>query len=443
MSTAPKTGPRRVLIVSPHFPPVNAPDHHRVRTSLPYYSAFGWTPEVLAVAPQCVEGRPDRELLTTIPSELPVHRCRAWPAALTRLFGLGNVAYRSRGQMRAMGDELLRSGQFDLVFFSTTQFIATTLGEGWRKKFGVPYVIDIQDPWRTDYYERPGAPPPPGGWKYQIARRQADRLEEPSWRNAAGFISVSPGYLEQLHGRYPWFAAKPSAVIPFGAAPSDFRKAREAFDLKPGIPLEAGTICCASVGAVGPIMRDALEHLFSAVRRLRAENPERVARLRFHFVGTSYAPAGRAVPSVLPVAEAFGVADLVREETGRVEYFTALRTMLEADALIVPSSLDPHYSPSKLAGCFLAEKPVLSLAPAGSALERLAGELGIGPVATIPGADRVADNFLRALVTGQAASLLASRRTEAFEQVHSAQARTREQCDLFDRSIAGSGAMPA
>jgi glycosyltransferase involved in cell wall biosynthesis len=436
MSIPPQASGRRVLIVSPHFPPVNAPDHQRVRTSLPHYTEFGWKPEVLAVAPQHVEGRLDRELLTTIPAELPVHRCGAWPAALTRLIGMGNVAYRSRGRMRAMGDDLLRNGQFDLVYFSTSQFIATTLGEGWQKKFGVPYAIDIQDPWRTDFYERPGAPPPPGGWKYQIACRQAARLEEPSWRNAAGFVSVSPGYLKQLRGRYPWFAAKPAAVIPFGAAPSDFRKAREAFDLTPAIPLEPGTLCCASVGAVGPIMREALEHLFSAVRRVRAEDPARAGRLRFHFVGTSYAPEGRNVASVLPVAEAFGVADLVREEPRRVEYFTALRTMLEADALVVPSSLDPHYSPSKLAGCFLAEKPVLSLAPAGSALERLAGELGIGPVATIPGTDRVADNFIRALVTGQTGPLLAARRTGQFEEVHSARARTREQCALFDHCLA-------
>jgi glycosyltransferase involved in cell wall biosynthesis len=439
MSTSPS---RRMLIVSPHFPPVNAPDHQRVRTSLPHYQEFGWEAEVLAVAPESVGGRPDRELLATLPSELPVHRCRAWPAALTRLVGLGNLGYRAHGGLRKVGDALLTEKRFDLVYFSTTQFIATTLGEYWRKRHGVPFVIDIQDPWRTDFYERPGAPPPPGGWKYRFARRQAERLEEPSWRGAAGFISVSPGYLEQLAARYPWFAAKPAAVIPFGAAPSDFRRAEQALDLAPAIPLEPGTFCCASVGAVGPIMREALEHLFSAVRRLRAEDPAATSRLRFHFVGTSYAPAGRAEPSVLPVAAAFGVDDLVREQTARAGYFTALRTMLEADALIVPSSPDPHYSPSKLAGCFLAGKPVLSLAPAGSALARLAAELGIGPVATIPGADRVADAFLRTLITGGAESLLAGRRTDRFEETYSARARTREQCRLFDRIVPPAGSAP-
>ena len=35
---------RRVLIVSPSFPPISAADLHRVRMSLPYYREFGWEP---------------------------------------------------------------------------------------------------------------------------------------------------------------------------------------------------------------------------------------------------------------------------------------------------------------------------------------------------------------------------------------------------------------
>ncbi len=72
--------PRRVLIVSPHFPPVNAPDHQRVRMSLPYLYENGWEAHVLAVDPRFVAGFLDPYLLQTIPahtSPLPVSRpCR-------------------------------------------------------------------------------------------------------------------------------------------------------------------------------------------------------------------------------------------------------------------------------------------------------------------------------------------------------------------------------
>lgn len=147
---------RRVLIVSPHFPPTNAPDHQRVRMSLPYFRESGWEPVVLAVDAAGVVGLPDPLLAQTLPTDVPVHRVSALPVSLTRLAGLGNVAYRAWFQLKSAGDRLLREGQFDLVYFSTTQFVVTALGRRWQERFGVPFVVDVQDPWRTDYYERPG-----------------------------------------------------------------------------------------------------------------------------------------------------------------------------------------------------------------------------------------------------------------------------------------------
>ncbi|MCX6953950.1 MAG: hypothetical protein NTV51_17520, partial [Verrucomicrobia bacterium] len=156
---------RRILIVSPHFPPTNAPDHQRVRMSLPFYRAHGWDPVVLAVDAAQVENAWEPLLAATLPADVPVHRVTAWSARWSRRLGLGNLAYRGWFSLRNTGDRLLAESPFDLVYFSTTQFVATALGSRWLKKFGVPFVVDLQDPWRTDYYERAGSPPPPGGWK--------------------------------------------------------------------------------------------------------------------------------------------------------------------------------------------------------------------------------------------------------------------------------------
>jgi glycosyltransferase involved in cell wall biosynthesis len=344
----------RLLIVSPHFPPTNAPDHQRVRMSLSFYREHGWDPMVLAVDAARVEAPQDPLLAETVPGDVPVQRTGAWPIRLTRLCGLGNVAYRAWFQLAAAGARLLAENRFDLVFFSTTQFLTTALGRRWRARFGVPFVIDIQDPWRTDYYERAGAPAPPGGWKYRFARWQAARLEERAWREAAGFMSVSSRYLRQLEARYSWFSTKPSAIIPFGASETDFAFARARPDLAPAFVREPGMLHLVSVGAVGPIMHDAVESLFAGLAVLRQRIPEQAGRLRFHFIGTSYAPANRAAPSVIPIATAAGVADLVREEPNRIGYFTAIRTMLAADALVVVGSNDPAYNPSKLSNCALA-----------------------------------------------------------------------------------------
>jgi len=429
---------RRVLIVSPHFPPANAPDHQRVRMSLPYFRENGWDPVVLAVDAGCVEVPTDPLLADTVPPDVPVHRVRALPARWTRVAGLGNLAYRAWFQLHAAGARLLRDGKFDLVYFSTTQFVATALGRRWQRRFGVPYVVDIQDPWRTDYYERPGAPPPPGGWKYRFARWQAARLEEKSWRGAAGFVSVSGDYLEQLGRRYAWFGAKPAALIPFGASEADFELVRAHRDLVPAYPREPGAVHLVSIGAVGPIMRTALEFLFAGVRNLQAAHPAAAARLRLHFIGTSYAPGAQAGFSVLPVAAACGVGALVREEPGRVGYFTAIKTMLAADALVILGSDDPAYNPSKIATCFLAGKPSLALTPAGSALDRMVRELDFATVASWPAPVGVATvtGFLHPLLTDHSSAQPSPRNWTAFAASHNARARTRQQCALFDQALA-------
>ena len=95
---------------------------------------------------------------------------KAFSPRWTRLIGVGNAGLRCWLPMLFAGLRLLRHEKFDLVFFSTTQFFTFTLGRIWRRLRGVPYVFDMQDPWRTDYYQRPGSRPPPGGWKYRFAR---------------------------------------------------------------------------------------------------------------------------------------------------------------------------------------------------------------------------------------------------------------------------------
>jgi hypothetical protein len=428
---------RRVLIISPHFPPTNAPDHQRVRMSLPYFRENGWEAVVLAVDAAAVAAPQDPLLATTVPADITVHRVGALPASVTRFAGLGNLAYRAWFQLKSRGDRLLREEKFDLVYFSTTQFVATALGRRWLRKFGVPFVVDIQDPWRTDYYERPGAPTPPGGWKYRFARAQAARLEERSWRDAAGFVSVSEDYLAQLRARYPWFDTKPAAFIPFGAPEADFELARAHREWVPAFVREPGAVHLVSVGAVGPIMRTALECLFAGLRNYRAVAPTDAAWLRLHFIGTSYA-GRRAEPSVLPVALACGVADLVREETGRVGYFTAISTLLAADGVIIPGSDDTAYNPSKIAASFLAAKPTLALTPAGSAMDRMVSELGFATVARWPAPDGVTSvtEFFRQQVAQPRTAPEPTPNQVLFAATHTARVRTRQQCALFDQALA-------
>lgn len=434
---------RRVLIISPHFPPVNAPDCQRVRMSLPYYRQFGWEPVVLAVQPQYRADWRDESITGSLPADVEVHRCRAFPREFTRLVGVNNLGIRCVTQLNRAALDLLHRRRFDLVFFSTTQYLVTPLGRLWHRRFGVPYIVDLQDPWRSDYYERPGAPNPPGGWKYQFARFTAWLFEERTFGSAAGLMSVSPHYFRDLRTRYGWENLPPHAVIPFGAPEADFAFVAANPRTSHALPsLPSGVFNLVATGGLGPPFSHAVRVLLSALRRLRDAQPELAARVRLHFIGTSYADPEHAAKFAQPIADAYGVGDLVSEFPSRVGYMDSLRIMRAADALVLLGTDDPSYSPSKLYPYYLAARPILALAHDGALLPCLIEHLRCAHLVKLlePGKEtqpaRDVADYLAAAAAGRHGELQSPRCDDWFARNLTATALTERQCALFDAALA-------
>lgn len=389
---------RRVLIVSPHFPPTNAPDHQRVRIVMDRLRECGWEPSVLAVDPRDVEAPQDPGLLLTIPPHVEVRRVRVIPPGWTRRLGFGSLWLRSRRAFAREGARWLREARFDLVFFSTTQFSFMTLAQQWRRQFGVPYALDFQDPWVNSAYSGPGALPPPGGrLKYALARRAALRNEPPAVLGAAGIVCVSPAYVEDLRRRYPALEPERLTVLPFGVRAEDYDIAATEAGAHQTFDPADGHIHWVFVGRVGDSQVPPLEALFSALAKV----PRLRERLRLHFIGTSYAPAHLAVESVRPVAERFGLGAIVTEQTARVPYFVSLRLLRDAHGVLMLGSRDAAYTPSKLYPVLCARRPFVAVLPAEShvlaTVTRCPGGLALpyGPGAQAPPPEALADFLLR------------------------------------------------
>jgi hypothetical protein len=434
---------RRVLIVSPSFPPMNAPDLQRARMSLPYYSENGWSPVVLTIDPAQLDGSREESLVATVPASVPVFRCGAFPLKWSRRIGLGNIGLRAWFHLLFAGARIIREQKIDLVFFSNTQFVTFTLGRIWRRWLGVPYVIDLQDPWRTNYYERPGSRRPPGGWKYQLARAQAWILEGWSFRRAGAFMSVSRAYLDDLAKRYRWFGDVPAEVIRFGASEADLSAARALPEVMAGTPPAfPGAVRFVYTGAAGPIMPHALRILFRGLAIFRERRPDAARRLRFEFLGTSYAAPGRGVKTVQPVASEFGVEDQVIELPHRLGHLECLQIQARADVLLLLGSSDLAYSPSKIYPYYLAHRPMLSVVFRQSYLESMLRELSCSTV--VPFTENApADDaheqlcaFFSHALDGFAHHSEPVRNDALFRQEFLAQSLTRKQCALFDAAFA-------
>lgn len=429
---------RRVLIVCPQFPPVNAADCQRVRMILPHLREFGWEAHVLAVDPNSVEGFQDPDLERTIPRDIPVTRVRGIPASLTRKLGFGGLWLRAGRAVRRAGTRLLQTQSFDLVYFSTTIFSAMTLGPSWQRTFGIPYTIDLQDPWVSDYYTRTGVRPPGGHWRYAFAQWQARRSEPRVMRGAAHIVVVSPAYVEALRKRYPDIPIEKFTVLPFAASETDFEVVMRdqighgVFDPTDGLRH------WVYLGRGGPDMAVALRGLFAGLAELRKTDPA-VSKLRLHFVGTSYAAKGRAQETIRPLAVELGVGDLVSEQTDRLAFLRGVALLRAADVIMIIGSDDPGYSASKVYPCIMARRPLLAVLHAESPAAGIIAKCHAGEV--IGFASGEAHQSLAARLQPSLSKLIATPPNVAPETdwvafaPYTAREMTRKQCDVFDSAL--------
>lgn len=420
---------KRVLVVSPSFPPASSADLHRVRASLPFFASFGWTPHVLAIEASVHGGLSEPELLRTLPAALEVTRTGALPEWLTRLAGIGNPGLRALGHLYSAGCRILREESIDLVYFSTTMFPVMALGRLWKARFGVPFVVDLQDPWKTDYR---GAGQ---RWnlKARAARAMHGALEPFTFKEVDGVVAVSPAYIDTLRRRYPWLSDERCAVIPFGANPGDFDVARELPWRNPFFAVRDGRIHAVAVGRGGRDMSRAADLLFGAIRCVQ-DRAQPMAPMHLWFVGTDYA-AGRGEQTLAPIADATGIGASVTEVPERLPYLKALRLLQDGHLTIILGSDDASYSPSKVYPYLLARKPFIAIVHEASPVVPLLRAAGTGVVATFGShedvlqvAPRLADSITR---------LLRSLPPEAdvpasVLQPVMARELTRRQCGLFD-----------
>ena len=422
--------------MSPHFPPTDAPDMHRIRVSLPHLSEFGWKATVLTVDSRCVERSQEPRFAERLPVDTAVSRTSAFPARWTRKVGLGDVGLRAFPFLYGAGCRLIAEQSFDLVYFSTTVFTAIPLGRLWKRRFGIPLVVDIQDPWVTGYYDQhPQVRKPP---KHAIASRMHRMLEPWSMSAVDGVIAVSGGYIDDLTARYPFLKSKPSMVLPFGAAPGDFDGVRHAPQPNRFFDPGDGKIHVVYVGRGGQDMWPALRLVFSALRTGLSEAPEPFQRLRLHFIGTDYAPPERSRKTIEPLASLLGVSAHVREHPQRIPYFEALQVLRDGNMLLLPGSDDPQYTPSKTYPYILAHKPLLAILNEKSGACDVLRSTNAGRVATCDptrDAGAQAEELYRTW-REMLNHLAAPPQTDwqAFEKF-TARAMTRQQCDFFDRVV--------
>lgn len=353
---------RRVLMVSPHFPPDTSAGTHRVRLLAPHLQRFGWEPTVVTVDPRDYEGRLDPELAELLPADLRVVRVRALPFRATRALGVGDLGLRALPALRRACGRLLAGERFHALFITIYPSYPALLGPGLKRRFGVPFVLDYQDPWVGAWGREVGGGP--GGRpdrKSRVTRALASWLEPRALRAADAVTAVSEETYADLRRRYPSRVPETHAAIPLGGEPADFDRIRREPRENPYFNAKDGRLHLCYVGTLLPLGFETLRAVLRAAALLRERRPELYARLQMRFFGTSNQTTAEAPARVLPVARELGVAECVTEIAPRIAYLDALRVQTQAGAILMMGSTERHYTASKLYPGLLAERPILAV----------------------------------------------------------------------------------
>jgi len=416
---------KRVLIVSPYFLPCNLAGVHRPRLLAQGVPEFGWEPIVLTVHPRYYENLAEPGLSLLIPEGLRIEQVDAIRPALSSRFGVSDLSLRAYRPMKRRMNELLSRQQVDLVFVSLLPGYAGLLG-GWAKqKFGVPFVLDYQDPWVSDW----GAAQPRFS-KAGIAHWLATILEPQFAPLADAVTAVSNGTLDGLRTRGLLSSNIPTAELPIGSDPHDQDVARSMgrshLEKKPGV------FHIAYLGTVPDKKLPIVRAVFRALR-----DSELKTKVEFYFGGTSATVGGHDSIGVGALAAECGVSDSVRVEPQRFAYLDALRTMQDADALLMLGSIEKHYTASKIFPYWLADRPIIGMAHEKSTVLEIAKELGgmhLSKYSSESDLDRTVQDFFRSLsdLTERNMGIIAPRNPDAFEP-YGARGIARTYAEIFDK----------
>jgi glycosyltransferase involved in cell wall biosynthesis len=252
------------------------------------------------------------------------------------------------------GRQLFKSWMPEIIFASAPPNTGLIVASRLARAYDIPWVADFRDLWVDNpYYSEPG-------W-----RRPLDAmLERYILRRAAGLVTVSPIWAEQLRQRH----GKAVAVVYNGYAAEDF-------------PLhvprtESGELLTIRyLGSIYLGFRNP-SALFSAVGLL----PE---PLRARIVIEFFSDEGDAV---IRMAAAHGIESAVRIMP-RVSYGRALELQMDGDILLLLQSSDRRdvgNLPAKLFEYLYARRPILFIGYESGIAARLVIERKAGLVSNNP-----------------------------------------------------------
>ena len=343
---------KKILIISPHFPPSNLASVHRSRLFAQHLPAYGWEPTILMVNERFYEEKPDYHLTDLVPKELKIEKVNAFGITKPRI--IGDIGLRAFLQLYRRAKQLIKENKYDFLFIPIPSFYCALLGRWLHFSTGIKYGIDYIDPWVHSF---------PGSEKifsrHWLSTKLAKLLEGIAIKNVSLVTGVAAGYYEGVYLRNPFLKKTTvSGAMPYGGEKADHEKLKT-LNIEPYLFSKRNNkIQLIYAGAMLPNAYLPLTAIFEAI----VANPVTFSHVEFHFIGTGKLANDPSSYNIKALAEKYDLwGKQVFEYPARIPYLDVLVHLEIADGIFVLGSIEPHYTPSKVYQGILSEKYILAV----------------------------------------------------------------------------------
>jgi hypothetical protein len=367
---------KKILIISPHFPPSNLAAVHRSRLFAQHLPEFNWEPIILTVDEKYYEEALDYNLEKLLPRNLRIEKVRAYKLTKPRL--IGDIGLRAFFQLYKRAKQLIVAEKIDFLYIPIPSFYCALLGRWLNRSTGIKYGIDYIDPW-VHYF--------PGSDKlfsrHWFSTKIAGFLEPIAIKKASLITGVATGYYQGVIDRNQHLVNTCMfGAMPYGGEITDHKKL-SSINVTPYLfTKKAGKTQLVYAGAMLPKAYEPLEAIFKSIK----DNSEVFALVEIHFIGTGKIANDADSYNIKALAEKYGLwNNIVFEYPQRIPYLDVLVHLDAVDGVFILGSTEPHYTPSKVYQGVLSEKPILAVLHKKSTAVKVLKESGGGVVLNFDG----------------------------------------------------------
>jgi hypothetical protein len=424
---------RKILIITPHYPPSNLAAVHRSRLFAQHLPSFNWEPIILTVDERYYEEKLDWNLFKLLPAGQRIEKVKAYRIIKPRL--IGDIGLRGFFQLRKKALQLIKEERVDFVYIPIPSFYVSLIGSYTYRKTGVPYGIDYIDPWVHTF---------PGSEKifsrHWFSTQLAKYLEPKAVKNAALITGVAEGYYKGVQERNHHLENTCLfGAMPYGGEATDHKRLNE-LSLTPYLFQKKNKLQFVYAGAMLPKAYEPLEAIFKAIN----QHPELFENMEWHFIGTGKTPNDALGYNIKELAERYGLwQTIVFEYPQRIPYLDVLVHLQAADAVFILGSTEPHYTPSKTYQAVLSKKAIMAVLHSQSSAVAVLRQSNAGVVLDFNGSDDVYKitktfpDFIQAFTDYQKKFEPSQVNQSLFEQ-YSAKAVTQKLARLLDIAVSQS-----